>query len=81
MIVLHKLSHEREAFHLNPDLILTIEPRPDTVISLTTHTKFVVSETPEEVAAAVRRYRVSIFAEALRLSRRGAGLSALGDLV
>lgn len=81
MIVLHKLSHEREAFHLNPDLILTVEPRPDTVISLTTHTKFVVSETPDEVAEAVRRYRVGVFAEALRLSRRGAGLSAISDLL
>lgn len=81
MIVLHKLSHEREAFHLNPDLILTIEPRPDTVISLTTHTKFVVSETPDEVAEAVRRYRVGILAEALRRGRSSASPSAVVGLV
>jgi flagellar protein FlbD len=65
MIVLHKLTHEREAFHLNPDLILTVEPRPDTVIALTTGTKLTVAESPDEVAGAVRAYRVSVLAEAL----------------
>lgn len=34
-------------FYINPDLIVTIEPTPDTVITLTTGEKFVVHETPE----------------------------------
>jgi flagellar protein FlbD len=65
VILLHRLSHEREPFHLNPDLILTVEEHPDVVISLTTGAKMPVAETVEEVIAAVRRWRVEIASQAL----------------
>jgi len=48
---------------------VTIESTPDTVVSLATTAKVVVSETPEQVAAAVRAWRVEVLSEALR-SRR-----------
>lgn len=60
MIVLHRLAHEAEPFHLNPDLILTVEATPDTVIALTTGARIVVAESPERVAEAVRVWRSSV---------------------
>ena len=54
MITLHRLGHQVEAFHLNPDLIVTVEANPDTVITLTTGAKIVVAEPPERVVADVR---------------------------
>lgn len=65
MIVLHRLGHQAEPFHLNPDMILTVEALPDTVITLTTGAKVVVGETPEQVADEVRAYRSGILADAL----------------
>jgi flagellar protein FlbD len=65
MIVLHKLTHAREPLHLNPDLLQVIEARPDTHITLTTGTHLVVSESPEEIAEAVRAYRIDVLAAAL----------------
>jgi flagellar protein FlbD len=72
MITLHRLGHANEPFQLNPDLIVTIESTPDTVVTLATTSKVVVSETPEQVAAAVRAWRVEVLSEALsaRRSRR-----------
>jgi uncharacterized protein YlzI (FlbEa/FlbD family) len=69
MITLHRLGHTDEPFQLNPDLIVTIESTPDTVVSLATTAKVVVSETPAEVAAAVRAWRVEVLSEALRNRR------------
>jgi flagellar protein FlbD len=69
MITLHRLGQTDEPFQLNPDLIVTIESTPDTVISLATTAKVVVAETPEQVAAYVRAWRVEVLSEALR-SRR-----------
>ena len=66
MIVLHRLGHNREPFHLNSDLITTVEAHPDTVIVLATGAKIVVDETPEEVADAVRRWRSEIMTGAWR---------------
>ncbi|HTA16008.1 MAG TPA: flagellar FlbD family protein [Solirubrobacteraceae bacterium] len=65
MITLNRLGHTDEPFLLNPDLIVTIESTPDTVISLATTAKIVVAETPEQVATAVRAYRVDMMSEAL----------------
>jgi uncharacterized protein YlzI (FlbEa/FlbD family) len=65
MITLHRLGHACEAFSLNPDLIMTVEANPDTVITLTTGTKIVVAEPPERVATDVQRWRVSVLSEAL----------------
>lgn len=36
-------------FFINPDMILTLESTPDTVISLTTGEKLVVKESPQEL--------------------------------
>lgn len=65
MIVLHRLGGDSAPFQLNPDLILTVESRPDSVITLTTGAKVVVSESPDEVADAVRAWRVRILGDAL----------------
>ena len=50
MIKLHH-GRERRAFWVNADLIQTVEATPDTVVTLTTDRKLIVSETPEEIAA------------------------------
>jgi flagellar protein FlbD len=60
MIQLHRLGRTPEPFHLNPDLIVTIEAHPDTVVHLTTGVNLVVTETPEEVVAEVRSWRRSM---------------------
>jgi len=70
MITLNRLGHNDEPFHLNTDMIVTVESTPDTVITLATGAKVVVAETPAEVAAAVRAYRAEVLGEALK--RRGA---------
>jgi flagellar protein FlbD len=70
MIRLHRLGHATEDFHLNPDLIASIEATPDTVVTLTTHTKLIVGERPEEVVAAIRAWRASILEAALPRIRR-----------
>jgi len=70
MITLHRLGHVDEPFQLNPDLIVTIESTPDTVVTLATTAKVVVAESPEEVALAVRAWRVDVLSEAMR-NRRG----------
>ena len=69
MITLRRLGHSDETFQLNPDMIVTVESTPDTVISLATGAKVVVGETPEQVAAAVSEYRAAVLGEALRRRR------------
>jgi uncharacterized protein YlzI (FlbEa/FlbD family) len=66
MITLHRLGHRTEPLHLNPDLITTVEAHPDTVITLATGSKVVVSECPKEVTDAVRQWRADILDEAWR---------------
>jgi uncharacterized protein YlzI (FlbEa/FlbD family) len=70
MITLNRLGHTDEPFQLNPDMIVTVESTPDTVIGLATGAKIVVAETPEQVADAVQSYRVDVLSDALR-RRRG----------
>jgi flagellar protein FlbD len=69
MITLNRLGHSDEPFQLNPDMIVTVESTPDTVIALATGAKVVVAESPEEVAAAVHAHRAAVLSDALR--RRG----------
>jgi len=64
MIELHRLTHPDQPFHLNPDLIQTVEATPDTVISLESAAKFVVLETPDEIVRLIRDWRASIIAQA-----------------
>jgi uncharacterized protein YlzI (FlbEa/FlbD family) len=70
VIRLHRLAHPDEDFLLNPDLILSIEATPDTVVTLTTHTTLIVSERPEEVVDLVRAWRASILEAGLPRIRR-----------
>jgi flagellar protein FlbD len=71
MITLHRLGHARERFQLNPDLIVSVESTPDTVITLATTAKVVVCDTPEQIAEAVRRWRVEVLSCALQPPARG----------
>ena len=74
MIRLHRLGRDPQPFHLNPDLIITVEASPDTVVTLTTHSRLLVTETPEEVAEAVRRWRASVLDAMTRVPRRSNAL-------
>ena len=65
MIPLHRLTHPGHPLYLNPDLIQTVEANPDTVVSLTNASKFVVSETPETIMHLIREWRSGILARAL----------------
>lgn len=73
MITLNRLGQTDEPFQLNPDMIVTIESTPDTVIALATGAKVVVSQTPEEVATAVSEYRSLVLSDALRRRRAPRG--------
>ena len=77
MIRLHRLGHPDEPFHLNPDLVLTVEATPDTVIALTTGTKLVVAEAPEVVVEQIRAWRGSVLTAATRGRRRSTADLAL----
>ena len=70
MIRLRRLGSKAEAFYLNPDLILAIEATPDTVVTLTTHTKVLVADSPEDVLNAIREWRASILNAALPKGQR-----------
>lgn len=77
MIRLHRLSARAEAFYLNPDLIITIDSTPDTVLTLTTHQKVLVSDPPEDVVRAIHEWRSTILAAAMPATpkrRNDAGL-------
>ncbi len=76
VIVLHRLAHSDEPFHLNPDMIVSVEAHPDTVLCLSTGTRVVVMERPEEIAAAVRAWRASVLSHAMKdLPRRSTALT------
>ena len=47
---------------VNADLIQTVEETPDTVITLTTGTKFIVKEKSKEIVDKVVEYKRRIFA-------------------
>ncbi len=79
MITLHRLGHTDEPFQLNPDLIVTVESTPDTVVTLATTAKVVVAESPDEVAAAVREWRVGVLSEAMRNRRGGPVIGSGGS--
>jgi flagellar protein FlbD len=76
MITLNRLGHSNEPFQLNPDMIVTVESTPDTVISLATGAKVVVAETPAQVAAEVAAYRAQVMSEAFRRRRPERGAHA-----
>jgi uncharacterized protein YlzI (FlbEa/FlbD family) len=43
MIRLHRLGSAYEPFHVNPDLIATVDGHPDAVVTLTNGTKIIVA--------------------------------------
>jgi uncharacterized protein YlzI (FlbEa/FlbD family) len=65
MITLHRLGHAVDTFQINPDVILTVEATPDTVITIVNGQKIVVAEPPERVASEIQTYRATVFAQAL----------------
>jgi flagellar protein FlbD len=66
VILVHRIGQRAEPLRVNPDLVATIEANPDTVLTLTTGTRLVVAERPEEVSEAILAYRAAIAAAALR---------------
>ncbi|HEX4752456.1 MAG TPA: flagellar FlbD family protein [Solirubrobacterales bacterium] len=66
MIRLHRLGGSEHEFDLNPDLVLSVESTPDTVVTLTTGAKIIVTESPDSVTAAVREWRIGILERALK---------------
>jgi flagellar protein FlbD len=60
VILLHRLARTAEPFHLNPDLIVTIEACPDTVVTLATGARILVCEEPAAVVRAVLRWRADV---------------------
>src|SRR3984957_3811109 len=67
MIMLTRFPNgDRIAF--NPDLIERAEQNPDTVITLTDGTRYVVSETVEQIIDIVQHYRARVLALAHHLA-------------
>ena len=60
MICVHRLTHPEQPFHLNPDLIETVEATPDTIITLGDGTKLVVIEAPHDIVVRIREWKASI---------------------
>jgi flagellar protein FlbD len=80
VIAVHRISQPDRELYVNPDLIQAIEANPDTVIVLCNGTKFVVSETPAEVAELVRAWRASILTATERPSPATGRRAAFGRL-
>jgi flagellar protein FlbD len=58
-----------ERFALNPDLVERVEGHPDTVVFLVDGTRYVVTESVDEVLVEIREYRASILATAYEMDR------------
>ena len=67
MIRVTRLNGER--FALNPDLVERVEGHPDTVVFLVDGTRYIVSESVEEVLVEIREYRANILATAYEMDR------------
>ena len=76
MIRVTRLNGERVA--LNPDLIERVEGHPDTVAFLVDGTKYVVTESVDQVLDEIREYRAGILATSYEMDR-GEYRSALAD--
>jgi flagellar protein FlbD len=55
------------ALALNPSLIERIERTPDTVLSLTNGTKYVVAESIEEIIERIQAFQASVIVMAERM--------------
>ncbi|MDZ4826824.1 MAG: flagellar FlbD family protein [Actinomycetota bacterium] len=61
------------AFALNHDLIERVEATPDSVITLVDGTKYVVTESVEEIVARIRESKASVIALSHLLEHRISG--------
>jgi flagellar protein FlbD len=66
MISVHHGGKEQKAFSLNPDLIRTIETRPDTIIALTDGDQVWVRETPAELHGMIADWKADVLFRAMR---------------
>ena len=66
MIPLHRLTHPETPFFVNPDLIVTVESTPDTVVTLTSAAKLLVIEKPHQISGLIREWRASLITRALQ---------------
>lgn len=66
MILLHRLGRVPEPFHLNPDLVQTVEAHPDTIVTLTSGVRIPVTETPDAIRIAIAAWRSGLLIDALR---------------
>jgi len=62
MVKLHHYGSKGHEFLLNPDLIQTIEAKPDTILHLTNGHELYVKETPDQIVELVREWRRSVLA-------------------
>jgi len=60
MILLHHFGVDGEPFYLNPELIISIEEKPDTIIRLLTGQELYVQEAPSQIVGLVRDWRSSL---------------------
>ena len=58
------------ALALNPSLIERIERTPDTVLSLTTGTKYVVAESSDEIVERIVAFQASVLVTAERMRQQ-----------
>lgn len=60
-----------EKFYLNPDMIVRIDERPDTVITLNDGTPIVVRNTAREAVDRIIEYRREVFSRLLNVDAAG----------
>jgi len=77
MIPLHRLTHPDEPVYLNPDLMVTVEATPDTVVVMSNASRLVVAESVDELCELVLAWRARIVARALADGPPVAGPPAL----
>jgi flagellar protein FlbD len=73
MIKLTKLNNSE--FHLNPDLIRSIEETPDTIIELINADHILVREKPLEIIDKIVAYRARILRQARQQTDAGDGVA------
>lgn len=68
MITVTRLNGQQLA--VNPDLIQRIESTPDTIVTLIDGTKYVIEETPAEVADLIITFRATVVARTMRIAEQ-----------
>ena len=63
--MLHVTRFNDSRFVINSDLIQTMEETPDTVITLTTGTKYVVKESCQELVVRIVEYKRRVYSGVL----------------